>query len=124
MTDTVRLYRQGEDVFDRTTGQTVPGPQTTIYGPGKARVKPSALSTAEQVQAGEREQLLSRYEVALPWSTVPEGGLQPRAGDLVEVTASPDARLVGMLLWVVVAQFGATATAWRLQVEDRTSWAE
>lgn len=123
MTDTVRLYRQGPDVFDRDTGTTVPGPQTTIYGPAKGRVKPSTLSTAEQVQAAEREVLLARYEVALPWSAVPQGGIQPQAGDLVEVAASADARLAGLTLWVVVAQFSATATAWRIQVEDRSSWA-
>jgi hypothetical protein len=125
MTDTVRLYRQGPDAFDRDTGETVPGPKTTIYGPAAGRVKPSALSAAEDVQAAEREVLLTRYEVALPWSAVPQGGItRPLPGDLVEVVDSADGRLTGLTLWVVVAQFSATATAWRLQTEDRSSWAE
>jgi len=124
MVDTVRLYRQGPDVFDRDTGMTVPGPQTTIYGPGAGRVKPSSLTAAEQVQAAEREVLISRYQVALPWSAVPVGGLRPLPGDLVEVVASEDARLAGLTLWVATVQFSATATAWRIQVEDRSSWAQ
>jgi hypothetical protein len=125
MTDTVRLYRQGPDVFDRDTGETVPGPETTIYGPAAGRVKPSTLSTAEDVQAAEREVLIARYEVALPWSAaLPQGVARPLPGDLIEVVDSGDTRLAGLTLWVVLAQYSATATAWRLQTEDRSSWAE
>ncbi|MFW3477197.1 DUF6093 family protein [Streptomyces microflavus] len=31
MLDTVRLFTQGEDVFERDTGTTVPGPVTVLY---------------------------------------------------------------------------------------------
>jgi hypothetical protein len=124
MTDTVRLYRQGEGVFDRDTGQAASGPQTTIYGPGPGRVKPASVRAAEQEQSADREVLLARYEVALPWSAIPQGVDRPLPGDLVEVVTSPDARLVGLTLWVTSSQFSATATAWRIQVEDRSSWGQ
>jgi hypothetical protein len=125
MVDSVRVYRPGEPVFDRATGSTVPGQETAIYGPAKGRVKPSALSTAEQAQAGEREIALARYEVALPWGVVlPDGVDRMLPGDLVEVTASPDTRLASLVLWVASVQFSATATAWRLIAEDRSSWGQ
>lgn len=119
MVDTVRLYRQAPDAFDRSTGSAVPGQQTTLYT-GKARVKPVAQSTGEDVQAGEREVILREYEVALPWSTVLQGGGRVLAGDRIEVQASPDVRLSGLTLWVTGTQFSATATAWRISAEDRS----
>lgn len=119
MVDSVRLYRQAPDAFDRSTGSAVPGQQTTLYA-GKARVKPVAQSTGEDVQAGEREVILREYEVALPWSTVLPGGGRVLAGDRIEVQASPDVRLSGLTLWVTGTQFSATATAWRISAEDRS----
>lgn len=119
MVDTVRLYRQAEGVFDRATGSTAPGQQTTLYT-GRGRVKPVAQATGEQVQAGEREVILREYQVALPWATVIPGGGRVLAGDRVEVQASPDVRLAGLTLWVTGSQFGATATAWRISTEDRS----
>ncbi|WNI16912.1 DUF6093 family protein [Actinacidiphila sp. ITFR-21] len=120
MVDTVRVYRQGEGVFDRATGTTVPGPQTLFYGPGRGRVKPSSLSTAMEEEAGEREVVFNRYEVALPWGSPMPEGQRILPGDLVEVAASPDARLTGLTLWVTGVQFSATATAWRIETEDRS----
>lgn len=116
MVDVVRLYRPGVPVFDRETGTDVPGPDTELYaGPG--RVKPvQALSN--DVQAGDREVVLRRYEVALPWSALPGDRVLP--GDVVAVTASPDGRLVGLRLWVTGVEYSATATAWRLATEDRS----
>jgi hypothetical protein len=118
MRDTVRLYVQGPDGFDRETGETVPGPQTTLYE-GRARVKPSAQTAGEDVQAGDREVVLREYEVSLPWATVLPDGARVLPGARVEVLTSPDARMPGLTLWVTGAQFSDQATAWRLITEDR-----
>ncbi|MEU1421476.1 DUF6093 family protein [Kitasatospora sp. NPDC005751] len=122
MLDTVRLVRPGVDVYDPVTGATVQPDARVLYGGldgARARVKPfDAMS--EDVQAGQRAVVLRRYEVALPWSAAPAGGERPGPGDLVEVVASPDARLVGLALWVTSVGESATATAWRLSTEDRS----
>lgn len=119
MVDTLRLVRPGAPVFDRDTGAEVPGPVTTLYeGPGRVRAMTQA--TGQQVQAGEREVVLRGYEVALPWSAPVLGGGRVVPGDVVAVDGSPDARLVGLQLWVTSVQYGATATAWRLSAEDRS----
>lgn len=118
MRDRVRLYTQGPDGFDRDTGQSVPGPQTTLYE-GKARVKPSAQTSGEDVQAGDREVVLREYEVSLPWATTLPAGTRVLPGTRVEVLASPDARMPGLTLYVTGAQFSDQATAWRLITEDR-----
>lgn len=120
MSETLRLYRQGEDVFDRETGTTVPGPQATLYGPGPGRVKPVAQATGTEEQAGEREVLLRDYEVALPWGTLLPSGVRVLAGDRIEVLASADPRMPGLILWVSAGQYSATATAWRITAEDRS----
>ena len=119
MRDTVRLYSQGDDVFDRTSGNTVPGPQLTLYT-GMARVKAIAASTGEDSEAGEREVVLREYEVHLPWATSLPPGTRVLPGMRVEVTASPDARMVGLVLWVTGASFSDQSTAWRIRTEDRS----
>ncbi|MFJ8027453.1 DUF6093 family protein [Streptomyces sp. NPDC096311] len=119
MRDTVRLYTQGPDVFDRSNGTTVSGPQSELYA-GKARVKSVAAATGVDTEAGEREVLLREYEVSLPWSTPLPPGTRVLPGARIEVTASPDARMVGLLLWVLSASFSDQSTAWRIRVEDRS----
>jgi hypothetical protein len=119
MRDTVRLYLQAADTFDRETGDTVPGAQTDLYT-GKARVKAIAASTGEEKAAGEREIVLREYEVQLPWSTPLTGGTRVLAGARVEVAGSPDARMVGLVLWVTGAAFSDQSTAWRIRTEDRS----
>ncbi|MET8765859.1 DUF6093 family protein [Streptomyces sp. NPDC004658] len=119
MRDTVRLYEQAPDVFDRTSGTTVPGPQTTLYE-GVARVKPVAQASGEDTQAGEREVRLLEYEVSLPWDTPLPAGTRVLPGMRIEVTGSRDARMVGLILWVTGAQYGDQATAWRISTEDRS----
>ena len=118
MRDQVRLYSQAPDGFDRTTGNSIPGAKTTLYT-GKARVKAIAASTGEEAEADERELVLREYEVALPWATPLPAGLRALAGMRVEVTGSPDARMVGLVLWVTGAAFSDQATAWRIRTEDR-----
>lgn len=119
MRDTVRLYSQAPDTFDRPTGNTVPGAQTDLYA-GKARVKAIAASTGEEAEAGERELVLREYEVQLPWSTPLPPGTRVLPGMRIEVTASPDARMVGLVLWVTGASFSDQSTAWRIRTEDRS----
>lgn len=119
MRDTVRLYSQAQDGFNRSTGATTPGAQTTLYS-GKARVKAIAQSTGRETEAGEREVVLREYEVHLPWSTVLSGGSRVLPGMRVEVTASPDARMTGLVLWVTGAAFSDQSTVWRIRTEDRS----
>jgi len=119
MRDTVRLYTQGPDVFDRSTGATTPGTQTTLYS-GKARVKAIAASTGQETEAGEREVVLREYEVSLPWAAPLAGGTRVLPGARIQVTASPDAHMVGLVLWVTGASFSDQSTAWRIRTEDRS----
>jgi hypothetical protein len=119
MRDTVRLYSQAADSFDRPTGSTSPGAQSTLYA-GKARVKAIAASTGQETEAGEREVVLREYEVSLPWAAPLAGGTRVLPGARIEVTASPDARMVGLVLWVTGATFSDQSTAWRIRTEDRS----
>ena len=119
MRDTVRLYSQAPDTFNRTTGTTTPGAKTTLYE-GVARVRPIAQASGEDVQAADREVRLLEYQVSRPWDTVVPGGVRVLPGMQVEVLTSPDARMVGVVLWVTGAQFSDQATAWRLTTEDRS----
>ncbi|MFE5771441.1 DUF6093 family protein [Streptomyces sp. NPDC056485] len=117
MRDTVRLYRQAADIFDRVSGETVPGPQSTLYT-GRARVK-AAPAVPEDTEAGEREVTRRRYGVDLPWATRLPGGGRILPGDRIEVTATADARMLGLALWVLDAEYGDQTTAWRISTEDR-----
>lgn len=118
MVDTVRLQRPGTDVYNPSTGATTQPDARPLYeGPG--RVKP-AVSVQQATEAGERAVVARRYEVALPWSAMPLAVDRVLPGDQVEVTASPDARLTGLVLWVESVAESATATAWRLAAEDRS----
>ncbi|MFG3050325.1 DUF6093 family protein [Kitasatospora sp. NPDC048239] len=122
MLDTVRLVRPGTDVYDPVTGATAQPDARVLYGGpdgGRARVKPND-AMSEDVQAGQRAVVLRRYVVSLPWSAVPAGGERIVPGDRVDVVASPDARLVGLALWVTSVGESATATAWRISAEDRS----
>ncbi|MCX4886044.1 DUF6093 family protein [Streptomyces sp. NBC_00847] len=119
MRDTVRLYTQDPDVFDRTSGTTVPGEKHPFYE-GMARVKPVAQASGEDVQASDREVRLLEYQVSLPADTQLPNGFRVLPGMQAEVLASQDLRMVGLVLWITGAQFGDQATAWRLTVEDRS----
>ncbi|MFF5186462.1 DUF6093 family protein [Streptomyces sp. NPDC000345] len=119
MRDTVRLYSQGPDTFNRATGTTTPGAKTTLYQ-GVGRVRPLAQASGEDVQAADREVRLLEYQVSLPWDTPLPGGTRVLPGMRVEVLASRDARMVGLVLWVTGGQFSDQATAWRLTTEDRS----
>lgn len=119
MRDEVRLYQQDPGVFDRDTGTAVPGAKHVLYE-GMARIKPIAQAAGEDVQAGDREVRLLEYQVSLPTSVQLPPGTRILPGMQVEVLASPDARMVGLVLWVTGANFGDQTTAWRLITEDRS----
>ncbi|MDH6709750.1 hypothetical protein P3T27_006499 [Kitasatospora sp. MAA19] len=118
MLDTVRLVRPGKDVYDPATGATGQ-PDARVLYQGPARVKPNVVQERD-VQAGQREVVLRRYQVALPWSAMPLAVDRVVAGDQLIVDASPDLRLAGMTLWVTSVGESSTATAWHLGVEDRS----
>lgn len=115
--ETIILFRAGDVVFDPDTGTDTPGVDAVLYT-GAARVKPSTQSRGEEVNAGEVNTTLREYTVSLPWDT--EVDARPIPGDLIDVSASPDARMIGMRLWVTGVQFSSTATAWRISAEDRS----
>lgn len=115
MLDTCTITRAGTSALNRTTSALTPGAATTLYS-GACRVKAQRLPRDRQ--AGERLTSTARYEVALPFTAVPTEPLQ--VGDRVTVTASADARLIGQAMAVKSLDYGSTATAWRLTVEDVT----
>lgn len=117
MRETVSLFRPGDDGFDWDTGTDNPAAATVIYA-GPARVKPTAQSRGEEVDAGETNVTLREYTVSVPWGTTV--GQLPAVGDRIDVTASPDARMVSLRLWVTGLQYSSTATAWRITAEDRS----
>ncbi|NYV73185.1 DUF6093 family protein [Streptomyces sp. UH6] len=118
MRDQVRLHRVGPAAFDRETGETRPGSSLVLYE-GRAWVRPE-VTAGRDVQVGERESVLRRYVVSLPWATTFPAEARLLAGDQVHVLESHDARLVGVTLWVVDSQMGEQATAWRITAEDRS----
>ncbi|MCY0928307.1 DUF6093 family protein [Streptomyces sp. H27-H1] len=115
--ETITLFRPGGDGFDWDTGADTPAAATVIYA-GPARVKPSAQSRGEEVNAGENPTTLREYTISVPWGT--EVDVLPTVGDFIDVTTSPDARMVGLRLWATGIQYSSTATAWRITGEDRS----
>lgn len=115
--ETITLYRPGDDGFDWNTGTDHPTASTVLYS-GPARVKPVAQSRGEEVDAGETNVTLREYTVSVPWDTTVSQ--IPAVGDLIDVSASPDVRMVGRRLWVNGLQYSSTATAWRISAEDRS----
>ncbi|CAM5681409.1 MULTISPECIES: DUF6093 family protein [Streptomyces] len=115
--ETVAMYRPGADDFDWSTGTTTPAASTALYT-GPARVKPLSAEGRE-VDAGEQPLTLRRFTVSLPWAA-PVPPLRPRPGDVIDVLASPDARMAGLRLWVTGADYSSTATAWRISAEERS----
>jgi hypothetical protein len=115
MVDACTITRPGAPTLNRTTSQLTPGSATTLYT-GAIRVRPQR--TPSPTEAGERRQVVARYNAALPFDALPAGAL--RIGDVVTVTASADPRMVGQAMTVMAVDYGSTATAWRLTLEDLT----
>ncbi|MFJ6579246.1 DUF6093 family protein [Streptomyces sp. NPDC091368] len=115
--ETVTLFRPGTPDFDWESGTDGSETPLVLYS-GPARVKAVARSRGEEVDAGEVNVTLREYTVSLPWGIAVSD--RPAVGDRVEVTASPDGRMVGLGLWVSGVEFSSTATVWRLSAEDRS----
>lgn len=115
MVDACTITRPGTPTLNRTTSALTPGAATTLYS-GACRVK--AQRVPRDKEANERLTVTARYELALPFHAVSAGAL--RVGDSVTITASGDGRLVGQVMAVMAVDFGSTATAWRITIEDIT----
>jgi hypothetical protein len=115
MVDACTITRANAPTLNRTTSVLTPGASTTLYS-GPCRVKPQRVPRSEE--AGERLEVVARYELALPFDAVPASEL--RVGDTVTITASGDPRLTGQRMAVMAIDFGSTATAWRITIEDIT----
>ncbi|MFJ2579971.1 DUF6093 family protein [Kitasatospora aureofaciens] len=113
MLDTCTITRPGTPTLNRTTSVLTLGAATTLYS-GPCRLKTQRLP--HDRHAYERITVTARYEVALPFGATTTARLQ--IGDTLTITASGDARLVGRAMSIMAVDFGSTATAWRLTVED------
>ena len=118
MRETVTLTEGADGGFDWSTGNSTPAAGDAVYsGPARVRAAPSARG--EEADAGEANVTLREYVVSLPWSTeAPVDRVRP--GAVFTVDTSPDARLVGLKLWVTGVEYGSAATAWRIIAEDRS----
>lgn len=113
MRDTVTITRITGQTFSPTTGRYLDTTATVYTGP--ADVKPRDVQ-ASDVQAGEREQVLLAFDVALPWSA----GAVIQVADRLTVTASDDSTLVDRMLTITAVGHGGRRTAHHLTAEDRS----
>lgn len=110
-TDAVRVVRRVRGQINPTTARYDVA-DTEIYV-GAARVK--RASSVDQV-AGDAERQAVRPELVLPYGA--DGATAIRVGDLVTVTASLNAALVGATMTVAGAERGTTETAHVFVVEE------
>lgn len=116
MVDSCTITRAGaRGSFDSTTGTYSAAAADTRYT-GKCRVKPSALSANQAVQAGERAVSLWPFTVSVPIAVD-----NVELDDIVTVTASADPSLVGHRLRVRSIARGTYLTARRLDCEEATT---
>lgn len=114
MVDACTIARpDAEPSWDPETGQYTELESTPVYA-GPCRVKPTARGTREADQ-GVRDIVVNRYDVALPFDT--EAVVE--VGDLLTVTASADAWLIGRPMVVSSVGLGTTSTARWLTVDDQ-----
>ena len=111
MTDTWRITRPGEPVWDEETGKYTT-PDVTVYnGPGRLKFASAVVS---DVEAGGQLIAAQRPRLDLPVST--SGGV--RVGDTAVLTASRnDAASVGLRVTIEGVFFQTDATARRFPVE-------
>ncbi len=92
MTSTVTIVRNvGEPSFNTTTGVLVQGTDPVYSGDALIR---SNMWEGSDVQAGQQEVRIRGVKIKLPTDTL------VRYDDIVTVTASPDARMVGKVFRV------------------------
>lgn len=113
MRDRCKIERPGDPVFDPVTGQYT-STATPIYT-GPCRLKEAF--TSEEAQAGEQQIRTRRYTVSLPWdkATTPV-----KVEDVVTLTASDDAWVTGVALYVISVEYGSDRSARRLVLEERS----
>lgn len=114
MIDACTISRPGAPTLDRATSVLTPGAETTLYS-GKCRIK--AQRTPAPTEAGEKRAVIARYELDLPFGAIPAEPIQ--LADVVTLTGSADPRLAGQVMTVMAIDYGSTATAWRLTLEDQ-----
>jgi hypothetical protein len=118
MTDTITISRVTGQVYNPATLDYDPTTATLYTGP--ADVKPLDLQNRE-VQAGEREVAVRSFDVKLPFGTAAANVAGDfTRGDVVTVTSSADASLIGRMLVVTGVGHGGRRTARHLDVEDQT----
>lgn len=113
MRDTITITRVTGQTYDPVTLQYTPT-VSTLYT-GKADVRPVDVQSRE-IQAGERAVALRTFDVRLPYATTAAFA----QGDLVNVTASEDATLVGRTLTVTSVARGGRKLRRHLDAEDKS----
>lgn len=86
MNCTVRVSRPTDAVFNRATGVLSEPAEATVYA-GKARI--TGLSGPVQLSIGDDQQFYSSCYVSVPLSAAPQ------VDDIVQITGSPDAGVIG-----------------------------
>jgi len=106
-------------VVTRVTGQTLDANDvlvdtlTTVYT-GPCRIK--AFRTGHQTEAGQVAIQMRGYDVQIPWDAVGE----ILRSDVLTVTASDDAWVIGRPLTVTEVNYSGTTTARHILVEDQS----
>jgi Family of unknown function (DUF6093) len=111
MRDKVAITRVTGRTFNSATNTYLPT-VVQVYS-GVADVKPRDIGSVD-VQAGDFEVVLRQFDIAFPWESA-----EARPDDVVTVTASDDATLVGRDLVVMSAARGGRRTARHLIAEER-----
>lgn len=114
MTDACRIYRLAGTggTLNTTTGR-VDRTQTDLYV-GKCRVKAETGTSVGDIGVGESSVSRVTPVVSVPMSVATA---TVRAGDRVEMTATPDPHLAGRHLLIRAVQSGTHITAHRLICE-------
>lgn len=114
MTDTCQIYRLDYDHPAQGTGGKDVYPRTDLYA-GRCRIRPASESrvSGSPARAGDSEFSQESFLVSVPLSAT---GVE--ADDLLEVTASADARMPGRTLKVRGVIGGSQVTARRMLCED------
>ena len=111
MTDTVRITRPGESVFDNETGTYTPTVVVVYNGPGRLKLASTVVS---DIDAGGQVLAAQRPRLDLPVAA--SGGV--RVNDTATITASTnDPASVGVRLNIEGVFYQTDATARRFPVE-------
>lgn len=114
MLDQCEITRPGgEPVFDPSTGEYTEPPDITIYS-GKCRIKPQYA--ASETQAGEKEVVLRRYELQLPFTASEPVDID----DMARITVSDDTWLVDRPMPVTAVEVATARTARHLTIRDQS----